>query len=162
MCTFLTGSTDGAVLKSEERTTRMGCTCVRRERKIVAHRSDSCLNDYQHIKSDINDTKCMLQNRQTDTESLPGAAAMEMSIQEEFCTGKGVPREPCAHMSSIPASRRDLTLSIYPPAYCRRHPGSQLHTVCSSSGGGSSPVQFEAKGERGMRLHCSHLVHHGR
>lgn len=46
---------------------------------------------YQHIKSDINDTKCMLQNRQTNTVSPPAphssgrfkVVTMMMSIQED-------------------------------------------------------------------------------
>jgi len=57
---------------------------------------------YQHIKSDINDTKCMLQNRQNNTASPPAAPSQVsddddgLSRRQEFCTGKGVPREPCA------------------------------------------------------------------
>lgn len=77
---------------------------------------------YQHIKSDVNDTKCMLQNRQNNTVSPPAALTSqaseddddEHSRRQEFCTGKSVSREPCTHPETQLAGQTCFRMCLHP------------------------------------------------
>lgn len=62
----------------------------------------------------------MLQNRQTNTMSPPAWFEIRSGQRRwwwafkktEFCTGKGVPREPCAHPETEPAGQT-CSLSVF-------------------------------------------------
>lgn len=139
---------------------------------------------YQHIKSDINDTKRMLQNRQTNTMSPPGlsdrsgqsgADGDERSRRQGPVQVKVFPESPASILNQNEQDRRVLSLCLHlcktlfePYVWVLTWQSVAYCLPLQLSGG--EPVEgksTEVEGwrwGRGFALHCTlrqHRVKHG-